>query len=366
MQIVKKVFLSILFLTPLPVFALEEGFYSTISFSIGRVGGDGVEYKGSDIVGEYSYEVVREKTMDHLTNDGYKRRAYNHYERVALPPFSTVDVGYYWYNNTPETVDVETIRIPLSREIQSRGDATHFLYDIGFEEGVTCTDHICKGGKYLDIEGVGLLSSDMYEDAKEGIVVESLTIKLPVEITKYEIEYIDKYASKILLYVRNSTDQDLDNVWINYKGNVSKIIDLGGYQEVVLEVYKRCTLEEGSINCGTVKIIDRNTKTHCIMYGSPWGEYQTPDSITVFSKIGDKWISGAKIQPTVESFCIQRTPYSYTTEDMIAHIEPEEEITSKEYWQGLLGIDVLPITSHRLSKFNRILTLLKPSIIDTL
>jgi hypothetical protein len=366
MKTLGKIIFCLLLLTPVEVYALDDGFYSTISLSIGSIGRERVDYKESDVVGQNTYNVVRENTMDNLTNDGYKRRVYNQYQRAALPPFSKIDIGYYWYNNTTEGVNVEAIRIPLSREIQSRGDATDILYDIGFEDGLTCTESICKGGKYVDFEGVGLLSSDMYKDPKKGIVIGSLTIKLPVEITKFEIEYLSEYTSKILIYVKNTTGQQLEDVWINYKGEVSKIVDLEGYQEVVLEVYKRCTLEENSINCGTVRIIDRNVKTHCIMYGSPWDSYQYQDSITVFNKIGGQWISGAQIQPTVESFCIQRIPYVYTTEEMVAYIEPQEEVTTEQYWQELLDIDVLPITSYTFDKFDRLLTLLKPSRIDTL
>ncbi len=105
--------------------------------------------------------------MDQLTDDGYRRRIYNKNQYIAVPPFSKIDIGYYWYNNTPDTVDVENIRIPMSRQIQDKGDATYILEDIGFEEGLTETATHYKGGKYLDVEGVGLISSDMYKDAKK-------------------------------------------------------------------------------------------------------------------------------------------------------------------------------------------------------
>lgn len=350
-----------------PVLALDNAFYSTISFSIRSIGKERMTYSSSDILGEYTYDVVRKKNIGDLTSDEYKTRIYNQYHHVSLPPYSEIDIGYYWYNNTPETLNVETIRVPMSRQSQNRGDITDLVYDIGFQEGITVTSTHQKGGKFLDVEGIGLLSSDMHGNLKRGIILETLTVKLPIEITKYDIEYLGEYNSRIWIHVRNATNQQLKNVWINYKGDVSQIIDLEPYEEKVLETYKQCNLLGDELNCGTVRIIDNNTKTECTMYGTPWDNYYQPDSITVFNKIDDSWFSGAQIQPEFESFCIQRIPYTYTTEEIIVEIEPEEPVlTKEEYWENLLGIDILPITSHQISKFERYLTLLKPLIIDTL
>ncbi|MFA7682910.1 MAG: hypothetical protein WCX94_02065 [Candidatus Dojkabacteria bacterium] len=310
---------------------------------------------------------MRKKNIDDLTNDEYKSRIYNQYHYIAVPPYSEIDIGYYWYNNTPDTLNIETIRIPMSRQSQNRGDITNLVYDIGFQEGPTYTSNHGKGGKYLDVEGMGLVSSDMGQNAKKGIILETLTVKLPVEITQYEVEYLSEYDSRVLIHVRNATNQWLNNVWVNYKGDVSQIIDLEPYEEKVLETYKRCDLVDNELNCGTVRIIDNNTETECVLYGAPWGNYYQPDSITVFNKIGDSWFSGAQIQPEFESFCIQRTPYTYTTEEIIVKVEPEEPVVTKEqYWEQLLGINILPITSYRINNLERYLTLLKPLRIDTL
>jgi hypothetical protein len=46
---------------------------------------------------------------------------------------------------------------------------------------------------------------------------------------------------------------------------------------------------------------------------------------------------------------------------------PEEaEKTDEQYWQELLNIDILPITSYRLTNYERYITLLKPLIVDNL
>lgn len=350
------------------VCALDEGFYSTISLSIRSIGAENITYKTSQIVGEYSYNVIRNNSMDSLTNDGYKRRVYNLYERVALPPLSVVDIGYYWYNNTPNTVDVNTIRIPLSRQNQQMGDLTKLLYDSGFEVGVTCTENICRGGKYIDLEGVGLITSDMNQEAKNGIYLEQLTIKPPVLITRYEIKYYSEGMSQLKLYVQNTTEEYLKDVRINYRDASGMTVDLDSYEEKEVVVYKYCDLYENEVNCGQMKIIDNNTRTYCMAYGSHWDSYNNPDSIILFNKIGEQWMVGAQIQPTVESFCIQRIPYKYTTEDTVAYIEPEDppSLSQEEYWKELLNIDILPITSYQFKKFNRYLSLLKPLGIDNL
>jgi hypothetical protein len=334
---------------------------------IESIGKEGIEYNSSEIRGDSVYDSVFTKTMDHISADGYMRRVFSRYQYVALPPYSKVAIGYYWYNNTFDTLDIESIRIPLSRQIEEEGDVTKILYNSNFQEGETCTNNLCRYGKYIESDGIGLVNSDMYKDAKSGVVIERLTIIPPIEITKYEIEYINEYISKIILYVRNNTDEYLENIWINYSGSESAKFNLNAYQEISFAIYKQCRLDNDWINCGPVKIVDRNTKTHCFMYGSPWDGDIDPDSITVFNKMGDQWVSGAFVQPTVESFCIQRIPYKYTTEDMIGYFKQEEPIqTPEQYWKELLDIDVLPITSYHFGILNKYLSLLKPLGIDTL
>jgi len=365
--IIVSILFSILFSTP--VFAIDEGYYSTISFAVRSIGGERVSYDDEKVKGDSTYTVVRQNTIDSLTDDNYRRRTYNRFQYVALPPYSEIDIGYYWYNNTPDIVNVETIRIPMSRQIQERGDATKMLYDIGFEEGVTITNSHYREGKYLDVEGVGLISSDVGDDARKGVVIATLTIKPPVEITEYQVEYLSEYTSEVIVHIRNNTEEYLENVEINYKGNIDFPVDLEPYQEVDLLVYKTCTLEGNSINCGYMRIKENDIKTYCTMYGGSWDNYNYPsDSITVFNMIDGEWISGAQVQPAVEAFCIQRIPYIYTTEEMIVYIEPEEpEITQEQYWQELLNIDILPITSCQFSsKLEKYLTLLKPSRVDNL
>jgi hypothetical protein len=360
------ILLTILLFSSTPIVALEEGFYSTISFGVNSIGKEGLEYDESEVVGADSYEAIHSKSIVYLANNEYRRRLY-HYEDIALPPYSKIDVGYFWINNMPHEVDAETIRIPLSRELEENGDVSTLLYDIGFEKGETCTSQMCKEGKYLDVEGVGLLSSDMYKDPKNGVVIETLTVKPSVEITKYEIEYISEYVSRIKLYVKNSTDMDLVDVKINYKNSVDRVIDIAADEEVVTEVYKQCSLEVDKINCGSVKIIDNSRQRECIIYGSSYDNFDNPESITVFSKINGEWYSGSQIQPTIERFCIERLPYTYTTQDMVVDILPEEaEKTDEQYWQELLNIDILPITSYRLTNYERYITLLKPLIVDNL
>ncbi|KUK76489.1 MAG: hypothetical protein XD93_0884 [candidate division WS6 bacterium 34_10] len=360
-------FCILFFLNPLKVAALDEGFYSTISYTIGDVGVEGLEYDENQVVGEYTSNVVDYKTLEYFTEDGYKRRKHDVAERVSVPPYSTIDVGYYWYNNTPDTVDVEQIRLPVSRENVMRGDLSNIVRDEGFEQSLTFAQNIYRDGRYFDVDGVGLISSDIGTSANNGVVITSFYVIPPVEITEYEINYNERFPSQIYLHIKNNFGRGISNIRLNYKTVVDKILDFGPYEEKVLELYKHCTLDNGEVNCGSMTIYDNNTSTQCVVYGSPFDNYLTRDSISLFNRIGDQWVVGAQTQPDRESFCIQRIPYVYTTPDMVAYREPQEpEITPEEYWQELLNIPVLPITSYEFSKLNRLLTLLKPSGIDNL
>lgn len=365
-NIVTLLFITFLFPTNI-LAAVDSAYFSTITFSIGSLPTENLTYSSNKVVGEYTDNLLRDKNIDFLTSDSYRRRTYNHYERVSVPPYSEVDIGYYWYNNTPDTVDVETIRLPLSKGDPSEGDLTNILYDIGFEQGETCSNTLCRDGKYIDIDGVGLISSDMYKDRKRGVVIETLTVLPSVEITKYEIQYSIEHLSKITLYVQNSTGDSLSGIWINYSGVSNILLNFEPYESKVLEVYKRCELIDDHINCGSMRIHDWDSQEHCMAFGSSWDDYLDPDSISVLNKIGDEWIFGAQTQPTLDTFCIERIPYVFTTEELIVDIEPEEpEVTQEEYWRDLLDIDILPITSYRFRKLDRYLTLLKPLRIDNL
>ncbi|MDD3474490.1 MAG: hypothetical protein PHP08_01130 [Candidatus Dojkabacteria bacterium] len=363
----KKIFVIIFFVLniflPQVAYALEDKFYSTISFSIDEVEDDKVKLYRTpyEIRGEYTDDILFNTAINDLTTNELETRIYNKYERVTVRPLSTVDVGYYWYNNTSEELDIESIRIPLSRQITYRGDLTEILSDIGFEDGVIYTDSLNKGGKYLEVDGVGLISSQ----SSGSVVIETLTVKLPVEITDYEIEYMSEYTSKVTFTVRSTVSQYLNDVLINYSGSVDIRMDFESYEEFTVSVYKQCDLVGNEVNCGPMRIKNPNIKMVCGIYGSPWSGYINPDSITVFNKIGDDWIVGSRAQPDVESFCITRLPYIYTTEDMIGYIDLPE-ITDEEYWSDLLDIEILPITSYQDNIFSRFIGLIKPNIVDNL
>ncbi len=360
-------FCILFFINPREVLALDEGFYSTISYTIGEIGIEGLQYEEDQVVGEYTASVVGSRNIEYFTEDGYKRRKHDIAERVSVPPYSTVDVGYYWYNNTSETVNVEQIRLPVSRENVMRGDLSNIVSDNGFTQGLTFAQNIYRDGKFFDVEGVGLISSDMDTSPSNGVVITSFFVTPPVEITEYEINYREGSISQIYLHIKNNFGRGISNIRLNYKTVVDKILDFAPYEEKVLELYKHCTLEGGEINCGSMTIYVNNTSTQCIVYGSPFEHYLTRDSISLFNRIGDEWVVGAQTQPERESFCIQRIPYVYTTPDMIAYTEPQEsELTQEEYWQELLNIPILPITSYAYDKFERLLTLLKPLGIDNL
>jgi hypothetical protein len=360
-----------LFLTFTPkVFAFEENFYSTITFTIGSVGEEGLQYDESKLEGDNTFETITFNTIDNFLGGIYPSRAANISDKVAVPPYSTVDVGYFWFNNTQQEYVIDEIRLPISKENSHKGDLSSIIFDIGFQEGETCTPDICKYGKYLDVEGIGIVSAGMGIYPGNGVVIASYTVKPPVEITKYEVEYYDEYLSKVTLYIQNNTSEFLRDVRLNYKTIVDKILDFSPYEEIVLQLFKRCTLEENSINCGSMTIYDNNTNTECVVDGYPYINHIDRDTISQFNKIEGEWFTGLRTEERGDSFCITRIPYIYTTEDMIVYIEPEEpeepDITPIEYWRELLNIDILPITGFQVDKFQRYIRLLKPLGIDNL
>jgi hypothetical protein len=359
--------LLVVFCLPIQIYALDEGFYSTISFVINTIDKEGLVYKITDVEGGYTYDSVFSKSIADITDSTYQTRTYGQLDKVALPSYAQINIGYYWYNNTPNTVNVESVRIPLSRQIVNRGDITPKIYDIGFGDEVTDADILRKGGKYLEVEGPGLIDSDIGQEPEHGVVLATLTVRPPIEITEYDIRYISEHISEVVMHVRNNTSRDINNIWLNFEKDESVILDFSPYEEKDIMVYKKCILNDTNVNCGGVRIINRGTSLDCALYGSVWDGYINPDSVSVFSKIDNLWRAGAILRPTFNSFCIERIPYKYTTPELIVEIEQSEpEITDQQYWEQLLGMNILPITSKSFNRLDKYLTLLKPSRIDNL
>ncbi|MCD4756289.1 hypothetical protein K8R20_01590 [bacterium] len=373
MQILKIVLFSILFLSISPIhhiYALDEGFYSTISFTIGELPSrEDISYEPMHIEGEYTSDVLSHTVLSHLTQDNYKSRIFDKMTMLAIPPLSQVDIGYYWYNYTPDEVDIETIRIPLSREHIPNGDMTQLFYENPnqeFEEGITYSDGPSRGGKYVDIEGVGLLSSDMDSGMSRGVVIESFTMKPSLELYEWKVKVLSENLSELTLYVRNITKESLQDIWIFYDEGSHLIMDFDEYEEHQMVVHKRCVVGEESVNCGIIRLMDRNTKAHCMVRGSDWDNYLKPESISVWSKIEGEWIGGARFQPDRESLCIRRLPHVYKTKELIAEYNPPiPPSTQEEYWEDILGLEILPITNHQSGRDN-FWRLIKPLFTDNL
>ena len=213
-------------LTVSSIFALEEGFYSTISFTINKLPDKNVTYDINQLRGDMTQETVRKRNiLDFTIGENFNRLSGINTD-VSVPPFSEIGIGYYWYNNTDQIVDVEKIRVPINLKAQDVGDQSDFFGEVNIFAGKTCAGDICREGKFLEIDGLGLVSPDIGQQPRNGVLIKSLEIVPTIEIYDWEIIPFEENIYKVKLYIRNNTQQVLRNMSINVDGLPSFVLIL--------------------------------------------------------------------------------------------------------------------------------------------
>jgi hypothetical protein len=351
--------LILICISPCIVSAYQD-FFHTITFCIGEIPQSditkplGVEYDPNDVIGTYTADMSTVR-IDDLVDTDYKRRIAYMYDRVSLPPYSKIDVLYYWNNIAQSEKYVPVARILLSRSLFNKGDLTNLVHSNmrqievgGWFTGDTCSyiDGVnkCRYGKYLESYQLWYL----FWKSQEGIPAAGLTMNPPFVLEKKEMEILDESRVILKIKVKNTGPYYLSSVKYShedfeYTRDFAKNESYTYEYEIGYEKYKN------SYKFGFALIDSPTIVSECVVTGGNWDEWTQVESISSYSLIDNQWIHGAQVQPGYESFCITRIPFKMSTEEII--ITPDIDI---------FNLNTLPITSKS------IYVLIKEWLIDKL
>ena len=311
---------------------LYNQFYQASSISIKELpivseGAGGIDYESSLVIGEESSDVILNHSISTLTDTGFKRRIPNIVDRVAGPPGTKIDIYYYFYNDTGHDVTVREVAIPFSREISTLGDWTGILAppvnslelrELPFLYNSRSRN---RAGKYqiYDIE-------ELFESGEMGIIhLGSVEIKSPIIVKDILLKENENMVD-IEVLIMNDTNTYLNNIIFEH-GEYGEIITLSPDEEYLI-LYSLPKSEE----LGFFKITNPIRKTVCTTLGNNLDDWQFLSGISLLGYREDGgWVTGACVQPSVESFCISRISYSMTSDILkYENILEDDNMTGEE------------------------------------
>ncbi len=333
-------FLFFFFLTS-PVFAddfsdsgdiSQNSFYSTISYALGEelpekivVENGVVTYEPFDIVATSSYELF-DIDVAFLFEDSVKRRINSKGTYIALPPGATIDILYHYWNESTHPINIEEIAVAYSRgHISFLGYLTEFG-NFTNEEYSLDPIKLLSSGKWFTRKGIfrrytGL--ENIPVDAKGSFLLDRFHIKLPLEISKPEVKDIEG-GVEITVLVKNTTSYPYSNVSFEHS-TFQEVLNLQANQEYLVKYQLSGEFEDGDL--GSFVIEDNNVDRKCTVLGTNFSNTFSVESVSLFSKREDGgWVTGGSMGPSQESFCMQRNPYVFTSENIRIERESEEEI----------------------------------------
>ena len=310
----------------------QNSFYSTISYALGEelpekivVENGVITYQPFDIVVTSSYELF-DIDVSSLFEDTVKRRINSKGTYIALPPGRTVDILYHYWNESNYPINIEEIAVAYSRGHIS---FLRYLTDFGnFTDKEYSLEPITmlSSGRWFTRKGIfrryaGL--ENIPVDAKGSFLLDRFHIKLPLEISKPEVKEIEG-GVEITVLVKNTTSYPYNG--ISFEHDVFKEdLNLQGNQEYLVKYQLDGEFEDGDL--GSFVIKDNNVARKCTVLGNNFSNAFSVESVSLFSKREDGgWVAGGSMGPSQETFCMQRKPYVFTSENIRIEREEQEEI----------------------------------------
>jgi hypothetical protein len=312
-------FLLLLFL-PTPVSADDfctngdsafNSFRQTTAIAVSQYPGieSGIEYLEDDVFGSSTDYVLQNYTILDMATVLNMRRIPNILDRVSGPPGTDIDLIYLYLNETGHDIEILKLAMFFSRDTSSNGDWTKVLdfktsnANWGLRDVFFSNKWLVKKGFLKEYEGLGVI-----ERGQGGVfVLDSMTISNPIQINNVEIEENEGILN-MKVVVGNSSNEMLENIQFEHY-DYSTEFTLYPYEEILLTY----SLEkEEEINSSSIH--NPNSRTECIVLGSPFHFWDRSSAVTVLALRHKGWVNGAYVQPAEESFCITRIPYTFTSD----------------------------------------------------
>ncbi|PKN03034.1 hypothetical protein CVU76_03350 [Candidatus Dojkabacteria bacterium HGW-Dojkabacteria-1] len=357
----KKAFLIFLcFLFPSYIFAdgftssgdlSENQFFDTLGFGVGSLPKKGdcpncIEY--DSVVGQDTQYLLSNTSISDITSidPSYALiRNPNLYASLSVPPYTHVDFIYWYKNSTGHSVEIDEIKVYLTRYYSSQGDLRNVLDITGIYESTHLqifTWIYPRGGYFKSYDGLGMVNND----ASGVFVLDTIMVKSPIVFDKWEAS-VSEDVVNMKIFVRNITNI-LEKDIVFSHGQYFFKRDFQPNQEYVYE-YELPFEDIGSFGYAT--IYNPNSRKECTSLGEHLESYFIGDSAPMSGVRGEGFnYIGSRVKPWSEAFCITRTPYAIHSSEMIYMNEVEEEIVEDGLAEisnsEVLGISKLPQTNY--------------------
>ncbi len=314
-----------------------------------------VEYDVNKVYGTKSSNILSSTDIGEITevdqSYGLVRKP-GIYDRIALPPYSSLNFIYWSKNAEQENVNISSLKVFLSRQELYMGDLRQVLYIDGEYENFFVNYKgysFLRGGITKTYQGMGIVLSG--GGVTNGMILDTVYIRPALEFLKWETQIVDGKA-QMRIYVVNVSNKLLNNVVFKH-GEYTNVRNFNPNEEYVYEY----TLEVGeSSNLGYAGIYDPNTIEECAVIGQDTGSNSIGDSAIVggvreSNSVYLQYIS-SRVKPWAEAFCITRIPYTLYSGEMklkdygeeVQSEDISEEEIQKEDIGSVLGIKKLPQT----------------------
>ncbi len=325
----KKVFLLLFFFSFLsPVCAdrfSEKGdnsmntFFQTISYSIDESSlpasaekENSVIYNGNDVVGNRSTSFISSNDILTLTQPFHMFRKGTLGTFVSVPPYTKIDIAYYYVNRTGHSVNIREILVPFSLSARGSGDISRIakLETSSLDwKGISFfknNSRLVRNALFGSYVGLGVVQSTTLDKK----ILDSLTVQNPIELDVNSVT-LETGKLKVAFTLGNSSGVAQKSLTIKF-GDLTEEVDLnvGEKKEFLYEL-----LDDGeTLDWGYIKVTNNQSDKECSVFGTAENMWFNDDSPTVYALREDGgWAHGSYVKPDVESFCITRIPYSMTS-----------------------------------------------------
>ncbi len=319
-----------------------------------------VEYDISKVSGTSSSWILSHINISDVTDDDWRYglvRNWNVYDRVALPPYSSLDFIYWSENRVGEDINVTSLKVLLSKQDITNGDLRELLYIDGEYESIPIKYIIYnypRDGIVKTYPGVGVVKNGGGFDG--GMILDRVYVRPALQFIKWEAQRNEE-SVLVRVYVRNDSDIPLKDTVFTHN-QYSLVRDFNPNEEYIYEY----ELEVGeSLNLGYAGIYDPNENQQCAVKGEHMESNYVGESVIVAGvrEKDSEYLSyiGSRVKPHMDSFCVTRIPYTlYSGEIILEEIEEDTAqedvfIEVEESGGEVLGIKKLPQTSINMFPF---------------
>jgi len=304
---------------------MDNKYYDTLGFGINSIEeskkcSNCVEYNAQDIVGVKTQDIVGNVNIDEITNPDSVYgliRIPGLYDEVALPPYSSLDFIYWSKNVSGSSVNIQLLKVFLSRKNLYEGDLTKVL-DITGEYETLPIKYIVwdssRSGIAKTYTGPGIVNDG--GGVINGIKLDSIYVKSPLIFVKWEAEEID---SGVLLrvYVKNSSDDKVENVVYTHQ-QYSERRHFGANEEYMYEYV--VNMDENR-SLGYAGVYVPYSATQCAVRGETIESNYTGQSAIVggIREENGQTLAyiGSRVKPCDIRFCVTRIPYTLYSGEII-------------------------------------------------